>query len=328
MKMKYKHFALLAVIMLFFACHKSKDEPEEVAEEKQMTVGAFSDNWTCSINRGSTSNFDIAEFTLWIPNPATVSNLKAILVLANHSNSNGLGLVYDKEWQDFAKQNNVALMAMHVENLNPNLSIENLYFETTKGSGQALLMALEAITAKNAIPSVNALPFLFRGYSAGGIYSYNFSAFKPERVIAFSNIRGWILHDTPIENNGVPGLFLIAELDTEKYENIIPRVMMEETVRAKRKQYALFSYAIEPNMDHFDDVKKSDSLTRLFFTDALKQRLQAGSNVLLPVMPESGWLGNNDSLAVFPYASYPKKKEEASWLISEEVAKRWLKYQQ
>lgn len=326
--MKYSLATCLIIITLCWACRKSKEEPEQVVEETPMTVGAFSDNWTCAIKKGTKSNFDIAEFTLWVPDPANVSNLKAILVLANHSNSNGLGLVYAKEWQDFAKQNNVALIAFHIENLNPNVSIEDMYFESQKGSGQALLMALEAITSRNSIPGVNALPFLFRGYSAGGIYSYNFSSFKPDRVIAYSNIRGWILHDTPVDNNGVPGLFLIAELDTEKYENIIPREMMKEAVLAKRKQNALVSYAIEPNADHFEDVKKSDSITRVFFAEALKQRLQSGSNTLKTIAPESGWLGNHGLITVSSYSTYVGNKDEASWLLNEEIAKAWQKYQQ
>jgi hypothetical protein len=325
--MNYQRLVCLFALILFFACKKTKDEPEEVVEEKQMSVGTFSDNWTCSINRGSKSNFDIAEFTLWVPNSADVSGLKAILVLANHSNSNGLGLVYAKEWQDFAKQHNVALMALRLENLNQNLDLFDLYFEAEKGSGQALLMALEAITSKNSIPSVNALPFLFRGYSAGGIYGYNFSAFKPERVVAFSNIRGWALHDTPAENSGVPGLFLIAQLDTEKYENIVPTELMKQTVMDKRKEHALFSYAIEPNEDHFGDVKKSDSLTRVFFAAALKQRIKAGSNVLLSIPEESGWLGNNELLTVSSYATYPKVKNEASWLTDQDFANNWMSYQ-
>ncbi|HET6227943.1 MAG TPA: hypothetical protein VFF27_16785 [Bacteroidia bacterium] len=326
--MKYHRLICLFAIILFFACKKTKDEPEEVVEEKQMSVGTFSDPWTCSILKGSNSNFDIAEFTLWLPNPADVSGLKAILVLANHSNSNGLGLVYAKEWQDFAKQNNVALMALHLENLNPRLDLFDLYFEAEKGSGQALLMALEAITNRNSIPSVNALPLLFRGYSAGGIYGYNFSAFKPDRVIAFSNIRGWALHDTPADNIGVPGLFLIAELDTEKYENIVPRELMEHSVLAKRKQHALYSYAIEPNEDHSGDVRKSDSLSRVFFAAALKQRIKSGSNTLLSISEESGWLGNNALLTVSSYDTYSTTKNEASWLINEEVANKWISYQQ
>ena len=119
--MKHQHVVILSFIILFFSCRKTKDEPEEVGEITQMSVGTFSDNWTCSIKKGSTSNFDIAEFTLWLPGTIPVSGLKAIVVLANHSNSNGLGLVYDSKWQEFAKQNNVALMAVHIENLNPNV---------------------------------------------------------------------------------------------------------------------------------------------------------------------------------------------------------------
>lgn len=326
--MNYKYIFLITASILFFACHKSKDEPEPEPEvDEQMAIGQFSDNWTCTVKKGKSSNFDIAEFTLWVPNAADVSKLKAILVLANYSNSSALGLVYAKEWQDFAKANNVALMAVHLENLNVNISMDDIYSDARNGSGDALLMALEAIAGKNNIPAVASLPFLFRGYSAGGMFAYHFSAFKPERVIAFADIRGWYLKPTTVTNNGIPGLFLIAELDTERYENTNPLERMKEIVESKRKENALWSYAIEPGEDHFGNVEKSDSLLQLFLASALKSRVQSGSNVLLPMTEVSGWLGNNDSKAIFPYATYPQTKNEASWLIDESFANEWIKYQ-
>jgi hypothetical protein len=325
--MNYKYILLIAATIVFFACHKSKDQPaEEIHEE--MYVSQFSGDWMCTVKKGKSDNFDIAEFALWVPKPGDVSKLKAILVLAHHSNSNALGLAYEKEWQDFARANDVALMAVHLENLDPNISLDDLYSDARNGSGAALIMALEAITARNNISTVATLPFLFRGYSAGGMFSYNFSAFKPDRVIAFANIRGWYMNPTTTINNGIPGLFMIAELDTEKHENIIPAQRMKEIVQAKRKQNAVWSYAIEPHVDHFDNLTKSDSLLRLFLASALKMRVQSGSNVLLPVTETSGWLGNHDSKAVFPYATYPQTKNEAAWLIDEPFANEWIKYQQ
>jgi hypothetical protein len=326
--MNYKHIFLVIAPILFFACHKSKDEPEPEPEvDAQMSIGTFSDNWTCSVIKGKTSNFDIAEFTLWVPNAADVSNLKAILVLAHHSNSNALGLVFKKEWQDFAKTNNVALLAVHLENLNPQISLDDTYSDARKGSGDALLMALEAISRRNNIATVAALPFLFRGYSAGGMFSFNFSVFKPERVIAFADVRGWYINPTTDINNGVPGLFLIAELDTEKYDNVIPAQRMKEIVQSKRKQNALWGYAVEPGEDHFGSLTKSDSLLRLFLASALKSRVQSGSNVLHSITQASGWLGNNDSKVIFSYDTYPQTKNEASWLIDEAFANEWIAYQ-
>lgn len=327
--MKFSH----AVIILFalwisVGCRKNKDVPDTPIEPKEFGIGKFLDNWTCTVNPGKTSNFDIAHFTVWVPNPADVSNLKAIVVLANHSNSNGLGLVYDKAWQDFAKANNVGLLAFRLENLNSKLDMDEMYPEAQKGSGDALLLALEAIANKNNIASIAALPFLFRGYSAGGMFGYNFSAYKPDRVIAFSNIRGWYLNPTSTVNNGIPGLFLIAELDTEQVvDNINPVVRMKEIVQAKRKQGALWSYAIEAHMDHGDDISKSDELTRLFFSTAMKYRLTNGSNNLVSVPESSGWLGDNTSVLVYSYGNYPTDKSDASWLIDEPFAKKWVSYQ-
>lgn len=318
---------LLLTILFFSACKKTKDEPQETEEDAQMVIGQFSDNWTCNVKPGKTSNFDIAEFTVWVPNPSNVSDIQAILVLALHSNSSALGLVYEKEWQDYAKQNHLALLAVHLENLKPNITFEQDYPNAANGSGQALLMALEAIATKNNISQLAQLPFLFRGYSAGGMFSYNFSAFQPKRVIAFANIRGWAMNESNADNNSIPGLFLIAEYDTVKYQGTNPFTKMKDIVKTKRKQNALWGYAIEPGEDHSGALEKSDTLIRLFFTSALKLRLAAGTTILQSVPESSGWLGNNDSLTAYSYNNYPLDKNKASWLIDQPFSDAWKIYQ-
>lgn len=315
------------LLMLAVSCHKSTEEPEPENKEVEMTVDKFSDNWTCSIRPGTHGNFDIAEFGLWVPDPANVSAIRGILVLAAHFNSNALGLVYDKKWQEFSKQQHVALLAVHLENVNVQVAENKLYYHAANGSGQALLMALDAIAKKNNIADIATLPFLFRGYSGGGMFGYHFSSYLPERVIAFTNIRGWAMDATPEIHKTIPALFLIAELDTEVVDHINPLEHMKEIVRAKRMQHALWGYAIEPGEDHGGSLEKSDSLSRLFFASALKNRLAPGSHQLLNLAEPSGYLGNNDSVYTFPYATYPDVKTNASWLIDQEVATAWKEYQ-
>lgn len=327
--LSYSKISLLVVLLFcVFSCHKKKGdpEPETVQPDTAMTIGTFSGNWTCSVNPGKQGNFDIAAFSLWLPNYADVSKIKAILVLAHHYNGSGLGLIYGKEWQDYAKANNVALLGVHLENTNSS-NTDHIYYEAEKGSGQALLMALDAIAKKNNIPAISNLPLLFRGYSAGGMFAYHFSVFQPQRVVAFANIRGWAMDETSDVNKEIPALFLIAELDTAEVDGVNPLEQMKTIVKKKRKQHGRWGYAIEPGEDHGGDLKKSDEFARLFFTSALNYRLANGSNTLLSIPENSGWLGNNDSLTSSSFNTYPSVKENASWLLDETVSDAWKVYQ-
>lgn len=308
-----RQIVLLTILILsVFGCNKSEIDNTNY---KSITIGEFIDDWTCCVNPGSSSNFDIARFRLWVPNPNDVSNLKAVLVLADYYNSDGLNLAYSEEWQNYAKINCIGILAIHIESMNSD------YTEAGGGSGSALIMALEAIAKRNNIDKVASLPFLMRGYSGGGMFGYNFSGFKPQRVIAFANIRGLLI--TSITNSkDIPGLILIGELEDSQHLVGIKRIV--ETIRV---QNGLWSFAIEPKIDHYGSLDKSDELIKVFLTSALKHRVSEGSNELLPIAQNNGWLGNNLSKIAYPYDTYPDNKNDASWLIDENFAKKWVDFQ-
>lgn len=286
-----------------------------------MSVGKFLDNWTCGINPGVGANFDIGEFRLWVPDTTATQDLKAVLVLADHVNSNALGSVSDTEWQKFAIANRVALLGVHLEN--KTLPTSYPYAEARNGSGEALLMALKAISDRHHFPKLASLPFLLRGYSAGGMFAYYFSAYKPTRVVAFADFRGWYIGETPADNKGVPGLFLMGEKDAVSG---VPPDNIQQLVRNKRAINGLWGFAVEPGADHYSDLTKSDSLAKLFFTSALNQRV-LNPDSLATILQINGWLGNNGSKDISSYSAYTGSKTEASWLMDETVAKGWVAFQ-
>jgi len=317
--MKYLQ-CVLSVFFIFAIMGCDKVEKERSLFEP-ITVGEFSDDWTCSINKGSGSNFDLAMFRLWVPNPMDVSNLKAILVLAGHYNDNGLPMALTDEWRGFSRNNNIGILAVRLES-HQAITMNDSYVMASGGSGEALLLALKAISERNNIPTVASLPFLMRGYSGGGMFCYSFSTLMHPRVVAFANIRGPILRQTVNENINIPGLFLFAEYDDPSSINSAERIVL-----ACRVQNGLWSFALEPKINHFGNLTASDELIKLFFSKALKRRMSNGNKDLLPVLPASGWLGDNISKAFFPYSTYPTNMDEASWLIDEEFAIEWKKYQ-
>lgn len=321
MKIRYFLF-LVSVIVTIFACKKNDTQTDKNTYQP-IFIDHFIDDWTCAVNPGVGGNFDVAEFRLWVPDASDVPEVKAILILAESSNSNATDMAKSPEWRAYAVANKVALMGVHLQTKNP-LTVYDTYADARAGSGEALIKALEAITARNHISKIAALPFLLRGYSAGGMFSYFFAAYQPKRVIAFANIRGWIIGQTDAETKNIPGLFLIGEVDTPFF---VQRDVIQKIVEAKRKENALWSYAIESGADHFAGLKASDDLIKLFFSSALKYRLGITTTDLLMIAPSSGWLGNNETRAFFPYHTYPDEKEKAGWLIDEDFAKAWKEYQ-
>lgn len=315
-------FALFLLITVLFSC-KKKEVQSDTNNYQPISIDHFIDNWACAVNPGTGGNFNIAEFRLWVPDASVVPEVKAILILMEGSNSNAMYMTGEKEWRDYAIANKIALLGVHLESENAKTVYES-YSNAGGGSGSALIKAVEAIATKNNLPNISSLPFLLRGYSAGGMFTYFFSAYQPNRVVAFANIRGWIINQNADETKDIPGLFLIGELDMP---NSSQEYMMKQIVQTKRKLGGLWSYAIEPNTDHFGGFEASDSLIRQFFSSALNSRLSNTSNVLVKIDPVSGWLGNNDTKAIYSYSLYPEEKEKAAWLIDESFANSWKAYQ-
>ena len=310
-------FALFIVSTLLVVSCNSSDLGEEILQNQEpKPIGEFIDDWSFRVFPKLDDNFGIAEFRLWVPD--NINNIKAILVLSNSYNSNGLGLVNFEEWQTFAIQNNLSLLSVHLKDTNQTTS----YTSASNGSGNALLKALDTIAYKNNVSYISKLPFLLQGYSAGGVFSYYFSDFKPERVIAFANIRGGAVGLTSDANNNIPGLMLLGENDAASRNQNMGAVVL-----SKRDKGGAFCYAIEPNVDHFGDLDSSWELIRAFFTVALNKRLTTGSNTLHVISENTGWLGNNATKEIFAFDSYPNPTKEASWLIDKSFALKWKAYQ-
>jgi hypothetical protein len=76
--------------------------------------------------------------------------------------------------------------------------------------GRALLDALRAFSERSNHPELVNAPLLLWGFSAGGEFNYEFTAWKPERVVAFVVNKGGIYFSAllPAAARRVPGLLL------------------------------------------------------------------------------------------------------------------------
>lgn len=313
-KIKNSWILIFVFTGLIFSCEGDSTEPEF---EEDVPIGEFIDQNTYSVFPQPSQNFDVAQFRLWLPE--SESKVRAIAVLLPGHNSNGLGLSKSPQWQDFARKEKLALLAVHFNSGSDNTGY---YSQSEEGSGLALLTALEKFSEESGQEYLKDLPFLLRGFSAGGLFSHSFSAFLHERVLAFGNIRGGGLDLTPDINKGIPGIMFYGENDFQyRNERII------EVVELKRSIGGNWCLVKEPVVDHFGRLNRTDSLLQKLFSKVLAKRLAPGSNELLPLEEKEGWLGNHGSFEIGSYKNYSGNKSKASWLIDEEFARSWQKFQ-
>jgi len=293
-------FFLIAVC---FSCLKSTTPPE-FDIDPNFVRGKFINDWTYQVFPRNTDEFSIAIFKLWIPENIEP---RAILVISPGYNSSALGLTGLKEWQDYAIKEKLALLGVQLENGN---------YASSSTSSDAMLYALEEISKERNVPEIANLPFLLRGFSAGGLYSYFFSTFNENKTIAFANIKGASSFVAASNSKSVPGLIIAGEDDSGR---VLP---MKEYFLSHRENKSVWCFAIEPNSGH--SVDNSDKLVRAFFTAVLKKRLI--NEELIELDEESLLLGNNETFEVFSYVNYPLKKENGSCLIDDDFKNIWLNF--
>jgi len=314
MKIKSIQYHIIFLLLFLLGCGQ---EENGLIETQDTVTGEFTDENTYRVYPKDGDNFDVAEFRLWVSEEN--DKPRAILVVLSSDNSNALGLAYSAYWQEYATKEKLAILSVHLKTTSPSIGH---YAQAELGSGKALLEAVNHLATKYEALNLQNLPFLLRGYSAGGVFSYFFSAFKPDRVIAFANIRGGAINLTPDNHRSVPGIIFYGENDAEqRRERII------EVVALKREIGAVWTVVREPNVDHFGSLGKPDHMIQTFFSKAIENRAQENSNELLDPDEEKGWLGNNLTFDIYAFAQYPGTKKQTSWLFDEEFALLWHDFQ-
>src|SRR5262245_9332974 len=161
----------------------------------------------------SGANYDKAEFRLWLPDAS--GPVRATVILVPGSNGDGRGQVDDPFWQTFAAKRHLALVGCRLTDKQHDQMFIEHYVDVSKGSGQALLDALASLGKKASHPEIASAPLLLWGMSAGGEFNYEFTAWKPERVIAFVVNKGNVYYTAlaPLAARRVPGVLFTGEND-------------------------------------------------------------------------------------------------------------------
>lgn len=258
------------------------------------------------------ANFDKANFRLWLP--PGVPTVKAVLVLTPGSNGDGRAAVSDTVWQAFAASHSLALIASQLTDKPHEQNFIESYVDVSKGSGQALLDALSQFGANTKHPELATAPLLLWGMSAGGQFNYEFTAWKPERVIAFVVNKGGIYYSALVSSaaRNVPGILFVGGKDLEFRTNTIVGLFA-----VNRRAGALWALAEEPSAAHI--VGRSRDVALTFFDDVLALR-----GPTMKILPESsGLLGDLKAHTFAPLNGGKVPGYPTAWLPTERVAKAW-----
>ena len=189
--------------------------------------------------------------------------------------------------------------------------------EDEPASYATLLGALTAFGTLSEHPELANIPIFIVGHSMGGCTAYGFSRAHAARVAGFLTMKGGCHYPGPAAAAaGVPGYFLIGELDAPHREENITGVF--EAGRAGGAPWAI-------SIDAFGHGPIVDFDLMFEWIDAvLAARLPATAGGALRAVAEAdGWLGDRSSGAIATYACYGGARASASWLPSQEAALGW-----
>ena len=233
--------------------------------------------------------------------------------------------VADTVWQAFATRHQVALIGCRFTDKPHDQGFIEDYVDVARGSGQALArcpgLPLPRIRSARNSP---AAPLLLWGMSAGGEFNYEFTNWKPERVIAFVVNKGGIYYTalTSRAARNVPGILFIGEKDLESRISTITGLFA-----VNRRGAALWALAEEPGAGHI--VGRSRDLALIFFADVLALRVAGttpaanGQRTLRPLAERDGFLGDIRLKTFQPAADLPAPGNPTAWLPTAQVARAW-----
>ncbi len=224
-----------------------------------------------SIKPKKNDNFKIAKFRLAVPK--NIKEIKSVLSLNAGINHDGRDWWEDEHWKDFAIKNSCAIFCpyFHTQdsfNYFNYIEGENAanehYVAAKNGSGKAYFSALDKLLKKSKIKNGDQLPIYLFGHSAGGIFNYNLTLYKSERIAAFTVNKAAEVYPLPSDELlNKPGIFFIGGQDLKRRNGNI------ETIYNYRKEDSPWVLINENNQAH--DLGMSEYFAQSFFERIMKQ---------------------------------------------------------
>jgi hypothetical protein len=190
----------------------------------------------------------------------------------------------------------------------------------TGGSDNVLFVALSSLADLSAHPELAAAPVLLVGLSAGAPESAGLAGRNPGRAIGLiERVPVSIMELTTPEALAVPTFVMQAALD-----HTANNPLVQATFLTNRSRGGLWALGVEPGIDHHVVTAVGNGVMVEWIRMVLTLRLgPALGDPLVALDQASGWLGNQATLEIAPWASYPDDPGTASWLLSELAATSW-----
>ncbi|MGH7523063.1 MAG: carboxypeptidase regulatory-like domain-containing protein, partial [Gemmatimonadales bacterium] len=211
--------------------------------------------------------------------------------------------------RDLAKSSHVALFGTSTLGM-PNA--------TTSDNG--IFSVIDSVAALSGHPEMAAAPVLLLGFSSGGPEAAGLVSRNPGRTIGLIERKPKSVTDlsAPVAL-AVPTYVILAGLDED-----VDNAGVELTVSANRSRGGLWAFAVEPGAHHSEATATLNAATISWISIALTLRLPSAlGDPLIALDQTSGWLGNQTTLDIAPWASYPGDRTMASWLLSQSAATDW-----
>ena len=254
-------------------------------------------------------SFSTANFSIYIPED--IDTLKGIYAYMHGFGGDSRLIVQDTLMRELSKSIKFALLGVQLDNMHMD-----------SGIGNSLIEAKAFFAGEsNHVELINS-PIFFDGYSWGGQWSYHYTVWKPDDVIAFITMKGGY-HDTTYSENAlnVPGYMFIGEYDSDyRIENLTDIFLKHRGSGAK------WALAMEPNSGH--SRINDRNLIDTFLYNMIDKRLPDTFNINEPVLLNElieidGYLGNRKTYEIFNYNCNDFEKDSLSWFSSLLNAEYW-----
>jgi len=260
-----------------------------------------------------------AHYKIYVPED--VDTIKGIYCYLPGWQGSTLNTVYNLDYQEYAREKDMALMCFRMLG-----AYTNSILGISLWSGEALINGLAALADSSGHPEIENSALLFDGWSAGGQFSYHFTQWKPERVIAFVTMKGGYHSLSPAGDAiHVPGYMFIGENDLEY--RIINLTTIFET---NRPFGAIWALAMEPDAGH---NRVTNEIIHPYFDHIVPMRLPEEIPVntiptLLEIQEDTGWLGDRGNYEIAYYPDFTGDITKASWFPNETIAQQWQNFVQ
>ncbi len=154
-----------------------------------------------------------ARFFLRLPDEASVTSVRGVLILCPGQNVNGSGLASSKFWRSFAEANQLALVGVHFNSPDAELDAGRGYFRSWRGSGPILEDCLTEWELSDK-------PIFLYGFSGGAYFVHSFAQTTGLKVAAWAAFAARFWEQAPESYphwKSIPGVLACGDDDTPRF---------------------------------------------------------------------------------------------------------------